>query len=140
MAALHRAGLLTEVCPPTPAEEAVRDLCRARVGEQIGLDGAALRFGRACLASPATESAENPSSAAWLDQERISSVLSTSRFAARVISAARSASLGLSAGVPSSRSLIAVSISSRRVENAPITFRGTPAIWNRPFVCGFSIR
>ncbi len=30
LAELHRAGLLTEVCPPTEAEEAVRDLCRAR--------------------------------------------------------------------------------------------------------------
>ena len=27
LAELHRAGLLTEVRPPTPAEEAVRDLC-----------------------------------------------------------------------------------------------------------------
>ena len=30
LAELLRAGLLTEVHPPTPAEEAVRDLCRAR--------------------------------------------------------------------------------------------------------------
>src|SRR6202049_603445 len=30
LAELLRAGLLTEVRPPTPAEEAVRDLCRAR--------------------------------------------------------------------------------------------------------------
>ena len=30
LAELHRAGPLTEVRPPTPAEEAVRDLCRAR--------------------------------------------------------------------------------------------------------------
>ena len=30
LAELHRAGLLAEVRPPTPAEEAVRDLCRAR--------------------------------------------------------------------------------------------------------------
>ena len=30
LAELYRAGLLTEVQPPTPAEEAVRDLCRAR--------------------------------------------------------------------------------------------------------------
>ena len=30
LAELHRTGLLTEVCPPTEAEEAVRDLCRAR--------------------------------------------------------------------------------------------------------------
>lgn len=30
LAELHRAGLLTEVVPPSPAEEAVRDLCRAR--------------------------------------------------------------------------------------------------------------
>ena len=30
LAELQRAGLLTEVRPPTPAEEAVRDLCRAR--------------------------------------------------------------------------------------------------------------
>ena len=30
LAELHRAALLTEVAPPTEAEEAVRDLCRAR--------------------------------------------------------------------------------------------------------------
>ena len=30
LAELHRAGLLTVVQAPTPAEEAVRDLCRAR--------------------------------------------------------------------------------------------------------------
>ena len=30
LAELWRAGLLTEVRPPTPADEAVRDLCRAR--------------------------------------------------------------------------------------------------------------
>lgn len=30
LAELHRAGLLTEVHPPTPEEEAVRDLCRLR--------------------------------------------------------------------------------------------------------------
>jgi transposase len=30
LAELHRAGLLTEVRPPTPEDEAVRDLCRAR--------------------------------------------------------------------------------------------------------------
>jgi transposase len=30
LAELFRAGLLTEVHPPTPADEAVRDLCRAR--------------------------------------------------------------------------------------------------------------
>ena len=30
LAELLRAGLLTAVCPPTPADEAVRDLCRAR--------------------------------------------------------------------------------------------------------------
>ena len=30
LAELHRAGLLTEVAPPHEAEEAVRDLCRAR--------------------------------------------------------------------------------------------------------------
>ena len=30
LAELHRAGLLTVVRAPTPAEEAVRDLCRAR--------------------------------------------------------------------------------------------------------------
>ena len=30
LAELFRAGLLTDVQPPTPAEEAVRDLCRAR--------------------------------------------------------------------------------------------------------------
>jgi transposase len=30
LAELFRGGMLTEVCPPTPEEEAVRDLCRCR--------------------------------------------------------------------------------------------------------------
>lgn len=30
LATLHRGGLLTAVCPPTPEQEALRDLCRCR--------------------------------------------------------------------------------------------------------------
>ena len=37
LAELLRAGLLTEVHPPTPEEEAVRDLCRAREDAQQDL-------------------------------------------------------------------------------------------------------
>jgi transposase len=37
LAELHRAGLLTPVCPPTPEEEAARDLCRARDDARIDL-------------------------------------------------------------------------------------------------------
>jgi transposase len=37
LAELFRAGLLTEVHPPTPADEAVRDLCRAREDAQEDL-------------------------------------------------------------------------------------------------------
>ena len=46
-----------------------------------------------------------------------------SRFAARVISAARSARRGLSAESPRLRSASAASISARRVENASIVSR-----------------
>ena len=49
MAALHRAGLLTEVCPPTPAEEAVRDLCRARDDAREDLQRSRHRLGKLLL-------------------------------------------------------------------------------------------
>ena len=54
LAELHRAGLLTEVRPPTPAEEAVRDLCRAR-------DDA--RADRAAVPAPARQIAASPRAA-----------------------------------------------------------------------------
>ena len=62
-----------------------------------------------------------------------------SRFAARVISAARSASRGLSAELPRFRSAIAASISARRVENASTASRDTPAISKRPSAWVFSM-
>lgn len=46
---LHRAGLLTEVCPPTPAEEAVRDLCRARDDAREDLQRSRHRLGKLLL-------------------------------------------------------------------------------------------
>ena len=62
-----------------------------------------------------------------------------SLFFARVISAARSAMRGLSAGLPRSRSAIAASISARRLENASTTSRETPAISKRPSAWVFSM-
>ena len=41
LAELYRAGLLTEVQPPTPAEEAVRDLCRARDDARVWIGSGA---------------------------------------------------------------------------------------------------
>ena len=46
---LHRAGLLAEVCPPTPAEEAVRDLCRARDDAREDLQRSRHRLGKLLL-------------------------------------------------------------------------------------------
>lgn len=49
LAELLRAGLLTEVRPPTPAEEAVRDLCRARDDAREDLQRARHRLGKLLL-------------------------------------------------------------------------------------------
>src|SRR6266508_4408022 len=49
LAELHRAGLLTEVRPPTPAEEAVRDLCRARDDACEDLQRSRHRLGKLLL-------------------------------------------------------------------------------------------
>ena len=46
---MHRAGLLTEECPPTPAEEAVRDLCRARDDAREDLQRSRHRLGKLLL-------------------------------------------------------------------------------------------
>jgi transposase len=46
---LLRAGLLTEVRPPTPAEEAVRDLCRARDDARADLQRCRHRLGKLLL-------------------------------------------------------------------------------------------
>ena len=46
LAELHRPGLLTEVCPPTRAEEAVRDLCRARDDGREDLHRSRHRLGK----------------------------------------------------------------------------------------------
>jgi transposase len=46
---LHRAGLLTEVRPPTPADEAVRDLCRARDDAREDLQRSRHRLGKLLL-------------------------------------------------------------------------------------------
>jgi transposase len=49
LAELLRAGLLTEVRPPTPEEEAVRDLCRARDDVREDLQRARHRLGKLLL-------------------------------------------------------------------------------------------
>ena len=49
LAELWRAGLLTEVHPPTPAEEAVRDLCRARDDAREDVQRARHRLGKRLL-------------------------------------------------------------------------------------------
>jgi transposase len=49
LAELHRAGLLTEVRPPTPEDEAVRDLCRARDDAREDLQRARHRLGKLLL-------------------------------------------------------------------------------------------
>jgi transposase len=49
LAELFRAGLLTEVRPPTPAEEAVRDLCRARDDAREDVQRARHRLGKLLL-------------------------------------------------------------------------------------------
>jgi transposase len=46
---LLRAGLLTEVHPPTTADEAVRDLCRARDAARVDLQRARHRLGKLLL-------------------------------------------------------------------------------------------
>ena len=65
LAALHRAGLLTEVCPPTPAEEAVRDLCRARddarADSALGIGWASCCYGEVCTTPGATGPADTSS-------------------------------------------------------------------------------
>ena len=49
LAELFRAGLLTEVRPPTPDEEAVRDLCRARDDAREDLQRCRHRMGKLLL-------------------------------------------------------------------------------------------
>ena len=49
LAELFRAGLLTEVHPPTPDQEAVRDLCRARDDVREDLQRARHRMGKLLL-------------------------------------------------------------------------------------------
>ena len=69
------------------------------------------------IASATIPPASNPRSAACCVHTSRSSSRPTSRFAARVISAARSARRGFSPGMPRPRASIAASISARRVEN-----------------------
>ncbi len=49
LAELHRAGLLTVVRAPTPAEEAVRDLCRARDDARVDRQRCRHRLGKLLL-------------------------------------------------------------------------------------------
>ena len=49
LAELLEGGLLVEVCPPTPEEEAVRDLCRCREAAHQDLVRARHRLGKLLL-------------------------------------------------------------------------------------------
>ena len=49
LAELRRAGLLTDVRPPTPEDEAVRDLCRARDDAREDLQRCRHRLGKLLL-------------------------------------------------------------------------------------------
>ena len=69
LAELLRAGLLTEVRPPTPAEEAVRDLCRARDDAREDLQRCRHRLGKLLLRRGLHYSGRNWTGAhrAWVD-------------------------------------------------------------------------
>ena len=69
LAELHRAGLLTEVCPPTPAEEAVRDLCRARDDARSDRQRARHRLGKLLLRRGLHDAGKNWTQAhrRWVD-------------------------------------------------------------------------
>jgi len=66
---LLRAGLLTEVRPPTPEEEAVRDLCRARDDAREDLQRCRHRLGKLLLRRGLHYSGRNWTRAhrAWID-------------------------------------------------------------------------
>ena len=70
LAELLRAGLLTEVRPPTPAEEAVRDLCRARDDAREDLQRCRHRLGKLLLRRGLHYSGRNWTQAhrRWIDE------------------------------------------------------------------------
>lgn len=65
LAELLRAGLLTEVRPPTPAEEAVRDLCRARDDAREDAQRARHRLGKLLLCRGLHFAGKNWTKAHW---------------------------------------------------------------------------
>ncbi len=69
MAELLRAGLLTEVRPPTPDEEAVRDLCRARDDVREDVQRCRHRLGKLLLRRGLHSSGRNWTRAhrRWID-------------------------------------------------------------------------
>lgn len=70
LAELLRAGLLTEVRPPTPEEEAVRDLCRARDDAREDLQRCRHRLGKLLLRRGLHYSGRNWTRAhrGWIDR------------------------------------------------------------------------
>ena len=92
-----------------------------------------------CAALAASPRGSKPISAACLCQLSRSASLSTSRLWARVTRAARCARRWSCAGSPTPCIAIAASISARRVENASMTGRATPAISKRPSAWVFSM-
>ena len=67
LAELFRAGLLTEVQPPTPEDEAVRDLCRAREDAREDLTRSRHRLGKMLLRKGVVYSQGN----AWTARHRL---------------------------------------------------------------------
>ena len=128
-------------CRPPAISSSARTAGVGAIRCPVSGSGDASRPGRADLSAAAATSApvSRPMSAACFCQTSRNSSRSMSRFAARVISAARSASPGLSADSPRPRSAIAASISARRVEKASMASRDTPAISKRPSAWVFSM-
>jgi hypothetical protein len=63
LARLHRAGELTAIRVPTPAEEAVRDLCRARADLVDDRDRARKRLRAFCCVTPGSTARARPGTA-----------------------------------------------------------------------------
>ncbi len=71
LAELLRAGLLTEVRPPTPAEEAVRDLCRPAMTRVKICSARAIALANCCFVGACTfQGAELDEGASAMDRQR----------------------------------------------------------------------
>ena len=133
------SGGCGEPCDFSPASDFSGDTASGDTALLACPDCSAAREAVLDFASRTSAGASRPRSAACVRQLSRRAALSTSRLRARVMRAARSARRGLSAVAPSLLSNTAASISLRRVENASMVSRDTPAISKRPSAWLFSI-